>query len=210
MSQFYTYLHCKPDGTPFYVGKGTGDRAYRLLSRRINLHHRNIINKYGEEKIKIFVFECDSERQAFDDEIQHIAQLRKEGYRLANKSNGGEGPSGFKHSEETRKKISLIQIGKTLTDEHRKRISIGNTGKKMSLEARQHISDGRKGMSFSVEHKSNLSKARRQSTLCAIVPSIGGRANKGKKQPLIACPHCGKIGGNKTMPRWHFSNCKER
>ena len=24
---FYLYLHCRPDGAPFYVGKGRGRRA---------------------------------------------------------------------------------------------------------------------------------------------------------------------------------------
>ena len=27
MSEFYTYLHCKPNGDIFYVGKGTGRRC---------------------------------------------------------------------------------------------------------------------------------------------------------------------------------------
>jgi len=31
-----------------------------------------------------------------------------------------------------------------------------------------------------------------------------------KKQKLIKCPHCGMVGGNATMPRWHFDNCKYR
>jgi predicted GIY-YIG superfamily endonuclease len=30
----------------------------------------------------------------------------------------------------------------------------------------------------------------------------------GKKQPLVTCPHCNKIGGSYTMPRWHFERCK--
>jgi rRNA maturation protein Nop10 len=24
----------------------------------------------------------------------------------------------------------------------------------------------------------------------------------------ITCPHCGKTGGNRIMPRYHFDNCK--
>lgn len=99
MRQFYTYLHCKPDGTPFYVGKGSGRRAYEL-SRRNN-YHKAIVAKYG---IEIFVFPCDSESQAHADEMQQIAQLRKEGYELCNLTDGGEGLSN--PPPEVREKIS--------------------------------------------------------------------------------------------------------
>jgi len=34
-------------------------------------------------------------------------------------------------------------------------------------------------------------------------------SNKGKIKPTSQCPHCDKIGGINTMPRWHFDNCKE-
>jgi len=26
----------------------------------------------------------------------------------------------------------------------------------------------------------------------------------------VTCPHCGKTGGNRIMPRYHFDNCKLR
>jgi hypothetical protein len=34
-------------------------------------------------------------------------------------------------------------------------------------------------------------------------------SNKGKIKTTSQCPHCNKIGGINTMPRWHFDNCKE-
>ncbi len=33
-------------------------------------------------------------------------------------------------------------------------------------------------------------------------------SNRRVKQRPVTCPHCGKSGGHKTMPRWHFDNCK--
>ena len=35
-----------------------------------------------------------------------------------------------------------------------------------------------------------------------------GKAGKGKKKPLVTCPHCGKEGGKPSMTRFHFDNCK--
>lgn len=44
MQQFYTYLHSKPDGTPFYVGKGrvfSGEhRAKKSASQIGEMNHR--------------------------------------------------------------------------------------------------------------------------------------------------------------------------
>ena len=104
MNKFYVYLHCKPDEVPFYVGKGTFSRSQRLSSR--NQYHKNIVAKYGKKNIKIYVFECDSEEQAFSDEVQWIECLTKQGYELSNMTIGGEGVSGHKHSEETKARLS--------------------------------------------------------------------------------------------------------
>src|ERR1019366_7111100 len=92
--QFYTYLHCRPNGEPFYVGKGHGVRAKKFSKR--SDYHKHIVQKHGKENIRIFIFPCDSEQQAFADEIQTIAQLRKEGFNLCNLTDGGEGSTGHK------------------------------------------------------------------------------------------------------------------
>lgn len=71
---FYTYLHCKPNGAPFYVGKGCrstgGERSHKFSGR--NKHHQNIVAKHGKNNIKIYVFQCNSEQQAKVDEIQKL------------------------------------------------------------------------------------------------------------------------------------------
>ena len=39
------------------------------------------------------------------------------------------------------------------------------------------------------------------------------RVKEGKcvlsRKPIVTCPHCGKIGDNSNMKRWHFDNCKK-
>lgn len=128
--EFYTYVHTKPDGTPFYVGKGcrsTSDRA-TAFNRR-SQYHKNIVAKYGRENIGVYVFLCDSERQAFDDEIHQIAQLRAEGYELANHSDGGEGPSGAKWSDEARRRRGDQRRGRRHSEETKRKIALGNSGK---------------------------------------------------------------------------------
>lgn len=111
MKQFYVYFHCKPDGTPFYVGKGCGYRAYDLY-RYCNQHYNSIVAKYGKENIKIEVQPCIDEQEAFDLEILCIQSLREDGINLCNCTDGGEGSSGYKHTDKARASMSQKRIGK--------------------------------------------------------------------------------------------------
>lgn len=126
---FYTYLHCKPDGTPFYVGKGFGMRCFNFIAGR-STHHKNICAKYGAENILVYVFPAKSEEEAFLDEMHQIAQLRREGFPIINLTDGGDGVSGLVHSDESRKRISAAKMGYpsprkgvTLSKETREKIS---------------------------------------------------------------------------------------
>lgn len=105
---FYVYEHWRLDtDTCFYVGKGTGNRAYSRKSR--NIHWKNIVCKlerigsgYEIRLVKTGL----SEKEAFDLEMERISFWR-DLTDLANRTNGGEGFSGGRHSDESKKKISI-------------------------------------------------------------------------------------------------------
>lgn len=143
--RFYTYLHCRPDGVPFYVGKGAGDRSHRFTGR--NRHHQNIVAKHGAENIGVFVFPCASEDEAFADEIQQIAQLRADGYRLVNQTNGGDGVSGRLASQETRAILSTKKLGNksALGSKGGNTSGLNFLGKHHSQESKAKISATKKG-----------------------------------------------------------------
>lgn len=105
------YVWLKPDDTPFYVGKGTGDRW-----KRIGKHHRSeyfhrIINKYPG-CYGIIVEDHLDEETAFQREIEWIAQLKSLGFSLANHTKGGEGkrPS-VARTEEYRERVRQAVMG---------------------------------------------------------------------------------------------------
>jgi hypothetical protein len=106
MNSFYVYRHIRLDtNTPFYVGKG---RSYRAsFKNKRSQYWQNIANKYGY-KIE-YIVENLSENEAFAKEIEFISLYKSLGYCEANFTDGGEGPSGFKHSKETKKKMSKAQ-----------------------------------------------------------------------------------------------------
>lgn len=173
---YYTYLHCKPDGTPFYVGKGSGNRSHDLVNNR-NIHHSNIVAKYGSNNIQIFVFTRESENDAFLDEICQIEQLRRDGYDLCNITDGGEGISCMRHSDETKKKISSSMIGHKgserqrlaaieankrragipLSDEHKVKISEAGRGRVKTAEERLKISNSHIGIRCTEEERKKMS-----------------------------------------------------
>ncbi len=94
MSKYYVYLHKKAtDGTPFYVGKGSGKRAHAHHNRSALWH--NIVEKHGFE-VEL-VKEGLEEEEAFQLECDLIAQYgRKDSGKgmLANHTDGGDGVRG--------------------------------------------------------------------------------------------------------------------
>lgn len=112
---FVAYVHMKPDLTPFYVGKGSYERAQSLVASARNVWHGSIVSKYGKDNIIIESIECGSETEAFMRERLIIASLRASGVELCNLTDGGEGPSGVACSEETRELRRIRMIGNTNT-----------------------------------------------------------------------------------------------
>ena len=121
---FYTYLWLRQDGTPYYVGKGTGNRAFWRHGRKGA--------KPPNDASRVLIQEFVSEQDALFAETFLISYYgRKDlgmGY-LRNLTDGGDGSSGYKHTELALRKMS---------DNARLRVSQFNpwNGKKHSLDAR--------------------------------------------------------------------------
>ena len=181
--KFYTYLHCKPNGEPFYVGKGHGARS-RVFAVGRNLIHRRIVAKYGVENIGIFEFPCDSEQEAFSDEIQQISQLRSDGYRLANICDGGEGPTGRIASDKTRARISSAQMGRKWSEASIAKRSATNRGSKRSAETRARMSASNMGKIVGPETRAKLSALNRGRTHTPEARAKISAAHMGQKHAL--------------------------
>ena len=154
---FYTYLHCKPNGDPFYVGKGSAARGHNVYRR--NPHHRNVVAKYGAKSIKAYIFPCASEREAFEDEVHQISQLRDSGYELVNLTYGGEGPTGRVFSQETRSKMAAAHLGVKISAETIAKRSASLRGFKHSQETRDKMSSSQRGKTHTEDTKGKLALA---------------------------------------------------
>ena len=136
-NRFYVYAFLRLDGTPYYIGKGTGRRINRPTGRRFKLPPK--------DQRKILVGGL-TEPEAIEYEIALISLLgRKDQGRgcLRNLTDGGDGMSGHIPSAEHRAKLSAALKGRTfegrvLSAEHRTKISAA--GRNRSPETRAKVS----------------------------------------------------------------------
>lgn len=178
MTIYYAYIHAKPDGTPFYVGKGKGRRAWKFKER--NQRHMRTVAKYGEHNILIGQLDCSSEAVAFDLEVGLIKCLRRMGVDLCNMTLGGEGASGAVASTETRALLSAQRKGKKQHAEWVAKRVEKKRGRTLSDAVKQTISDKLKAH-YSVPE--NVERLRQQSLGRSLSESARAKvsaANKGK------------------------------
>lgn len=120
-NNFYTYAYLREDGTPYYVGKGHGKRAYDST--------HNVKVPDDKDRI-IFLKQNLTEEEAFNHEKYMIAVLGRKDLGtgiLRNMTDGGEGHSNpspearRKNAESSRLRYQMgVGIG-GLTDEERKK-----------------------------------------------------------------------------------------
>jgi hypothetical protein len=158
MKIFYTYAFLREDGTPYYIGKGSGKRAYAKTGRPCG---------FPKDRSRILILKKDlTEREAFQHEEYLIFVLGRKDLGtgiLNNKTNGCEGASGRIVSVEIRRKISQKQIGKRMSLTSRRRMSAAQRGNRNACgtrteEQRRNNSNAQKGKKLSEAHKRKTSE----------------------------------------------------
>lgn len=118
--RFYVYIHRRADdGRVFYVGKGTGRRAWSFSHR--GDWWKRVKNKHGCH-VEIYMGDL-CEKDAFKYEVAIIWAMRFIGEPLVNVTDGGEGTSGWKRTEEWRQKVSYANKGRKKPDSFKEALS---------------------------------------------------------------------------------------
>jgi len=154
---YYIYTHIRNDvNEPFYVGKGKGKRCDSKKGR--NEYWHRVADKHGYQ-IKIVADNLDEEL-AFLAEAECIDLYKRLGYKLVNMTDGGEGASGYQHTEEHKAKMigneywKLAKtngfLGKTHSDEQKAKWT----------ESRKGTPSPRKGVILSDEIKQKMSQSK--------------------------------------------------
>lgn len=128
--RFYVYVHRKlSNGQPFYVGKGTGFRHNATAGR----------NKQWLDIARESMWRSDIIYQDLPEACSLCIEkilIYASPIKLANLSTGGgRGPTGVKHTEETKAKWRAAKIGRKQSPEHAAKSRIAGLGKKRSQSA---------------------------------------------------------------------------
>lgn len=178
-----TLLSKFKDGKSIYIIKNTLNGKYYVgeslnVGRRLREHRTHktqyidkVIRKYGPENFAVFVeYFSDADKELLVDIegqiIQELDSLIPKGYNVLPR---GQNRAGYKHTEETRKKMSEAQLnrppimGRPCSEETRAKIAKSNTGKKMSDEQKDKISKSKMGIKtgpLSAEVKAKMSRSK--------------------------------------------------
>jgi hypothetical protein len=131
---FYIYAYLREDGTPYYIGKGKGPRAWIQHSKKGKGVHT------PKDLSRIYVCESNlTELGAFALERRYIRWWGRKDLGtgiLQNMSDGGQGTSNTQ---------------RTVNEETKRKIGLANKGRSQSIETRQKRSKSLKGRSPSEE-----------------------------------------------------------
>ena len=218
----YVYKITNTINNKAYIGisihEPTQGRIKEHLSGRGNRVIANAVEKYGKDA---FTYEV-IEENVFDEflpdlEVAYIANFNTVAPHGYNLDSGG---SHAIPSEETRRKNSEAQKGKTLSEEHRRKLSEAlkgennpNFGKQLSEEHCRKISEanrGKKRKPLSAEHRQKISEShkgesnhfygKRHSAKARRKMSDAGR---GKKMPPRTEEHRRKLSEAKKGKNHH-------
>jgi len=152
MNIYYTYAYLREDGTPFYIGKGKDDRINKKRSFELPPAER-----------RIFLKRNLTEDEALKHEQYIIDVIGKEN--LINKTTGGQGISGLRHTPETVEKIRRAATGRVKTPEEieKWKETRRRNGKKrvygpLSEETKKKMSEAQTGRRHSDETRRKMSE----------------------------------------------------
>ena len=165
MFEFFVYQHLKADtNAVFYIGKGKGKRYAQKQGR--NTYWHRVVNKHGF--IPKIVVDGIDEELAFLCESELIDKYKKLGAQLVNATDGGEGVSGYKHTDEHKEKMLGNEYWKLVKTNGFKGKTHSNQQKAKWSEMRKGSPGTRNGICLSDETKEKMSASKTGKPLKAL------------------------------------------
>lgn len=159
---FYVYIYFDK-GQPIYVGKGTRSRAWHHQKHNSG-HLGNILRKRARDgnMLQPQIILCDDDCSAIELEIFLISEIGRKDMGLGpllNLTDGGDGASGFKHSESAKARISFSNSVRKISVAQRLKTSMSLKELYADPEVRLRAGAANKGRVLSDEHRAKMSQS---------------------------------------------------
>ena len=189
--KFYVYAYLREDLSPYYIGKGSGKRAWE--------HGKKDVTHPPNNKALIVLLETNlSEVGAFALERRYIRWYGRKDLEtgiLRNMADGGQGPSGAMKSESHKQKIRESNLGKKRSEKTKQ--------KQRGPKSEQHKQNMRKSKSTTI----NMQKPKEKYICSYCQKSAGGASNfeRWHNHNCISNPSNPNYGTKRVIPlndRW--------
>jgi len=208
MNKYYVYAYLRKDGSPYYIGKGSADRAWTKGKGEVGKpKNRNSIVILENNLTNVGALALERRM------IRWYGRKDQGTGILRNKTDGGDGVTGYSWSEERKKELSIKTTGCTgtpHTEETKKKLRDIFYGKKLGPQKPEHSKKIAEALTGKPKKREAVEKQRQKVLGKKITEEQRQNYLRSMEDGKTECEHCGFVTTKGNYKRWHGDKCKHK